>query len=374
MKILISGDFVENCRIAELFQTKRYKDVMGDILPYTSESDYSIVNLECPVVDSESVKGINKTGPNLKGTKNILEAMKFAGYDCATLANNHFRDYGDAGVNSTCLYLEKYGIDYCGGGRTKEKAEENLYKKINGETLAIINVCEHEWSIAEDSCGGSAGIDIIKMYNRIQEAMKRADYTLVIVHGGIELYSYPTIRMKKLYRFFIDSGASAVINHHQHCICGYEEYKKGIIFYGLGNFIFDCGGRKNNGWNRGYSVLLCFDDDISYKIIPHEQCAEKPKLTILEDTEEIKNEFRKLNNVLADDEFLKRNFRDLVSRRLIYYVSALEPDFRIYKILRWRKFIPSTLTRSMLLRLFAYLRCESHYDVMMETLRVKLWK
>ena len=27
-----------------------------------------------------------------------------------------------------------------------------------------------------------------------------------------------------MYRFFIDASADAVINHHQHCYSGYEEY------------------------------------------------------------------------------------------------------------------------------------------------------
>lgn len=42
--------------------------------------------------------------------------------------------------------------------------------------------------------------------------------------------------MQEIYRFFVDIGADAVINHHQHCYSGYEVYKEKPIFYGLGNF------------------------------------------------------------------------------------------------------------------------------------------
>ena len=42
--------------------------------------------------------------------------------------------------------------------------------------------------------------------------------------------------MKETYRFFVDCGADAVINHHQHCYSGYEYYKDKFICYGLGNF------------------------------------------------------------------------------------------------------------------------------------------
>lgn len=33
---------------------------------------------------------IEKTGQNLKYNKNVIEAIKYAGFDCVTLANNHF--------------------------------------------------------------------------------------------------------------------------------------------------------------------------------------------------------------------------------------------------------------------------------------------
>jgi poly-gamma-glutamate synthesis protein (capsule biosynthesis protein) len=52
--------------------------------------------------------------------------------------------------------------------------------------------------------------------------------------------------MVETYRFFIEAGADAVVNHHQHCICGYEVYKGKPIFYGLGNFCFDWAKRSTS--------------------------------------------------------------------------------------------------------------------------------
>ena len=79
----------------------------------------------------------------------------------------------------------------------------------------------------------------IQQFYKIQEAKENADYVLVIVHGGIEHYQLPTSRMIETYRFFIDAGADAVVNHHQHCYSGYERYKSKPIIYGLGNLLFD---------------------------------------------------------------------------------------------------------------------------------------
>lgn len=41
--------------------------------------------------------------------------MKYAGFDCVTPANNHFRDYGDSGCKTTIDELNKQQIDYVGG-------------------------------------------------------------------------------------------------------------------------------------------------------------------------------------------------------------------------------------------------------------------
>ena len=63
--------------------------------------------------------------------------------------------------------------------------------------------------------------------------------------------------MMETYRFFIEVGADAVVNHHQHCFSGYEIYKNKPIFYGLGNFSFD-GIGSGDRWSSGYIVTLNF--------------------------------------------------------------------------------------------------------------------
>ena len=38
---------------------------------------------------------------------------------------------------------------------------------------------------------------------------------------------------------FIDAGVDIIAGHHSHCIQTIEKYKDGLIFYSLGNFLFD---------------------------------------------------------------------------------------------------------------------------------------
>lgn len=201
MKILIAGDFCPQNRVAYNFDSELFATVLSEARKLTESVDYSIVNFECPVID-ELKQPIIKCGPNLYCSEKGVQAVKWAGFDCVTLANNHFLDYGEYGVRSSLSFFEKYELDTVGGGVNIHDASKILYKYINGSCIAIVNCCEHEFSIASDQKAGSNPLNPISQYYSIKEAQKHADYVLVIVHGGHEHYQLPSLRMQELYRFF----------------------------------------------------------------------------------------------------------------------------------------------------------------------------
>ncbi len=375
MKVLIAGDFAPSHRVAAQIEAGDY-DCLAEVKPIIQSADYAIVNFESPVVAREA-KPIEKTGPNLRCTEKALECITQAGFNCVTLANNHFRDYGQVGVEDTLDVCRKYHVDYVGGGATKEEAERILYKDINGTTLAIINCCEHEWSIATSNFGGSNPLDIISICHFIQEGKQKAKYVLVIVHGGTELYKLPSLRMKETYRFFIEQGADAVVNHHQHCYSGYEVYLGKPIFYGLGNFCFDkADTRENLSWEQGFMVELVFADDIVFKLYPFRQCdINNPIVRLIKDMSFFDADIQRLNAIIADDKQLKDGFESLALRGIDTARFLLAPYsssmfYRLYS----KRLLPSFATKKRLSLLFAHIQCESHKDVLLYGLRNKLLK
>ena len=167
MKVLVAGDFCPRARVADAFEHGDYESVLGDVRNITSCADYSIVNLECPLVTGK-MEPIEKVGPNLNCSQNGLDAIRWAGFDCVTLANNHFLDYGACGVRETIDYLKEKNIDFVGAGGNLKEASQVLYKELDGERLAIINCCEHEFSIATESSPGSNPLDPIQQYYSIK--------------------------------------------------------------------------------------------------------------------------------------------------------------------------------------------------------------
>ena len=371
VNILIAADYCPSKRVADVIEQGHYETVFSKIKPI--EADYKIVNFECAVASKEDTP-IKKCGPNLKCSPRGIEALAYAGVNCVTLANNHFFDYGQAGVEKTIAQLKAHNMDYVGGGLDLKEAQETLYKTIGDETFAFVNCCEHEFSIATEQSGGSNPLNPVAQWYAITEAKHKADHVIVIVHGGPEHYSLPTPRMVETYRFFIDAGADVVINHHQHCFSGFEQYKGKYIFYGLGNFCFDYGGDRYTSWHKGYMVLLTFDKgSLTYKMIPYCQCYKDPAVVPFEnktDIDEFDAKIKSLNETICQPELLKEKYLSSIDRSKGYYISVLEPyNSRIMCTLYNRGLLPSFLKEKRKLQLWDLMSCESHQEKLLNALK-----
>ncbi len=184
--LLFVGDVVPNERTVCLFKEKNIQDLFdSNLISLIRNVDYSIANYEAPIVLGYQ-HPIVKTGPHLHSFPEVLVSLKDIGFKMITLANNHFRDYGQQGVEETLDYADKISIEYVGGGKNYAEARQIKYHKIKGRKFAFINVCEHEWSIATNLYGGSNPYDLINIYHDISASKKNADFVIMIIHGGIE--------------------------------------------------------------------------------------------------------------------------------------------------------------------------------------------
>ena len=375
IKILIAGDFVPRARVQALIDEGKYKELFSDILPCISDSDYSVINLEAPIVVSPSAEPIQKCGPNIKSSSLAIKALRDVGFNMVTLANNHFYDYGENGVKDTLQACEAEGMDYVGGGFDLKQAGNIFYKKIREYKLAFINCCENEFSIAEIGKGGSNPINPVRQFYSIQEAKRNADYVILITHGGPENYQYPTPRMKELYRFFIDSGADVVVNHHQHCYSGYEVYNGKPIFYGLGNFCFDYANQNKSKWNDGFILQLVFDEsNTAFDLIPYVQGFDVPGVRLMTDEEKrIFHDFiSECNQIIQDDSSLERKYSEFCDSFLGFYLLTFEPYSNKYlRYARFRKLIPSFLSKKRACNILNYVMCESHRERLQYALKKK---
>ena len=373
IRVTICGDFCPEDRVQKLIESGNYDSVFGEIKRHTSAADLNIINLEAPVLLGEG-KPIEKCGPNLKCSYKAVEAIKSAGFNLATLANNHFYDYGEQGVYDTIETCLKHQIDTVGGGKNIEEASKIYYKEIKDRKIAIINCCEREFSIATEGHGGSNPLNPVQQYYSIKKAKENSDYVIVITHGGHEHYNLPSPRMKETYRFFIDAGADAVINHHQHCNSGYEEYNNKPIFYGIGNFCFDRHTKRNSLWNKGYMVCLNLSEEkIGFDIVPYVQGDELPGVSINKvNKDAFLASIKEINEKISNDAMLSEEHKSFMNKQMKWFKLIFEPyKNRFLRALYLRGLLPSFMGHARRMNILNYFRCESHRETSMNAFEHK---
>lgn len=365
MKVIIAGDYCEHDQVSPLVKNKSFGVLFDEIVPVVKDNDYAIVNFEFPVAENNCLP-IEKCGPHLKGSKASIDALKYAGFNVCTLANNHILDQGEACCLETKRLLEEVGFKTVGIGTSISNASNVLYLDKDGQKLAVINCCEHEFSIATSTTAGANPLNPISQYYKIQEARQKADFVLVIVHGGHEMCQLPSPRMKELYHFFIEIGADAVVNHHQHCYSGYETYKGKLIVYGLGNFLFDWVGRQNQIWNEGYMLSIDFSDKgVDFELYPYAQCDGTVGVFLLNGEKQklFWENIKRLNEVIEDDVLLKQQHEEWIMKNKGSFLTIFQPYyFRITKILFNKGLLPSFITKNKRQQILNYINCESHLD------------
>jgi hypothetical protein len=370
IKVLFTGDFFGGNRISRLIEAEDFSAIFKDFTLIVKESDIAVTNLESPL--TEATKPIEKTGPAIKSSLKTAEALKFAGFNLIALANNHILDYGEIGLKDTLACLRKLKIEYTGAGENLNQASTISYKFVKGKSLAFINITENEWSTTFNEKPGANPLNPIANYYSIRTAKAKADFVFVIAHGGHELYSLPSPRIREIYRFFIDSGADAVIGHHSHFVSGMEVYNKGLIFYGLGNFVFDEPEKRNPLWFKGIAVQILLTGKIkNYTLIPFSQNESilGVKLLFGIEKEKVLNDIKRLSEIIIDDRLLESEFKHFCKRARRVYGYYLEPHSNRYLYaLQYWGILPSFLNRRKKLLYKNLIMCESHRDVFVNIL------
>lgn len=364
MKIIIGGDFSPQYRLEEQIKNNQYQDSLIELKNAFKECEYSIVNFET-TIRTKGAKPITKIGPNLQSSLSTIDVLSWLDVNIVTLANNHTFDFGEQALNFAIEQFDSKNIKYVGAGNNIQEAGKILYVEDQaGETLAIINCCEHEYGIATHHTAGTNPLNPIQQYYAIQDARKKADYVLVIVHGGHEQFPLPSLRMQDTYRFFIDAGADVVVNNHQHCYSGHEIYKGRPIYYGLGNLAFDYKAPFPPGWNYGILLKLELNKDgIKHSPIPYKQFDDEAKISILVNRRGFNEEFSKLSNIISDRTSLIEEINKYYSKCQKNIYTRLQPwPDKYFKSAFYRGWLPSLISKRSLNWLKNVVLCQSHRD------------
>jgi poly-gamma-glutamate capsule biosynthesis protein CapA/YwtB (metallophosphatase superfamily) len=215
---------------------------LRDLAPLLCSADIAFVNLESPF--SDRGRPIEK-GMVFKAEAAMVEALRIAGIDIVSTANNHARDCGRYGVGFTLDWLAKNGIAAAGTGHTVEEAHQGAVIQRNGHRYGFLAYTydqsngNHPDQDDRIAMMYAKGADSARLAADIASMRTRCDAVLVSMHAGGEYQKQPNPEQRRFAHAAIDAGASVVIGAHPHITQPIEGYRDGVIFYSLGNLVFD---------------------------------------------------------------------------------------------------------------------------------------
>jgi poly-gamma-glutamate synthesis protein (capsule biosynthesis protein) len=163
-----------------------------------------------------------------------------AGFDVVSLGNNHAMDYGAVGLTDTIAALDAAGVKHSGADVDATAARKPAILEAKGTKIAFLSYnAVLEATFATSDSAGVAYADEDDIRADVIAAKQLADIVIVSLHAGVEYQDAPTAEQRRLDHAAIDAGASILLGSHAHVFQGWERYGRGVIVYGLGNFVFD---------------------------------------------------------------------------------------------------------------------------------------
>ncbi|MBU2025318.1 MAG: CapA family protein [Patescibacteria group bacterium] len=236
IKLLFVGDMMFDRWIREVIEKKGLGFVFSGAGDRLREVDLVVGNLEGPITDKSSVSAGTVFGDKrhmvFTFSSKVARGLRENNIRLVNLGNNHILNFGMDGLEETRRYLDAVGVRYFGNiGEASEDAAGGDWRRVIEEVDGVkIGFCNYN---------GFAAHAREKVLEDIEFLNERADLVVVYAHWDREYKKSPSGETRILAREFISRGADLVIGSHPHVIGEKENYQGKMIYYSLGNFIFD---------------------------------------------------------------------------------------------------------------------------------------
>ncbi|HET9598250.1 MAG TPA: CapA family protein, partial [Anaeromyxobacteraceae bacterium] len=209
-------------------------------------ADVTFANLETPIAPRTGGAGRSFV---FNAPPAVIGALKRAGFDLVSVANNHVFDQGRPGFEETLAHLDAAGMPYVGGGEAGREAGPR-WVEVNGLRLAFLgytyglNQGGNECPAArrDRPCLRASVLVPERAVADVRAAAAEADAVVVSVHWGTEYAPQPSEAQVALARALVDAGALVVLGHHPHVLQPVELVpgaggRMALVAYSLGNFV-----------------------------------------------------------------------------------------------------------------------------------------
>ncbi|MFD2627222.1 CapA family protein [Oceanobacillus kapialis] len=219
-----------------------FTPMLEKVKPYLQDATVTIANQETMIGGEEL--GLSSY-PQFNSPFAVGDALKEAGVDVVTLANNHTLDRGEVAVQRAISHWEAIDMMYTGAYKSEADQERIRVQ----ETEAGISLAYLSYTYGTNGIPTPSGKDyLVNRIDREQiagdmaKAKDMADAVIVSLHFGTENERMPNVEQKDLAQYVSDLGANVIIGHHPHVLQPLEwltgeHGNKTLVAYSLGNFL-----------------------------------------------------------------------------------------------------------------------------------------
>lgn len=208
-------------------------------------ADLAMVNLETAVTTRGTPAPKQYT---FRAPASAFTALRAAGVDVVTMANNHGMDYGQVGLADSLAAARTAHFPVVGIGVDDDAAFRPYRATIHGDRIAVIGATQvlddnliSAWTAGPGHPGLASAKDEPRLLAAVRQARASADTVIVYLHWGRELSSCPTDAQHELMPKLLTAGADVVVGSHAHVVLGGGWSGQSYVDYGLGNFVFYSG-------------------------------------------------------------------------------------------------------------------------------------
>jgi poly-gamma-glutamate synthesis protein (capsule biosynthesis protein) len=236
--LAFAGDVNFSGRAARLLRDPG--TAFGPIASVLRTADFSMVNLETAVTSRG--KPQPKTY-HFRTTPPAFAALRDAGVDLVTMANNHVLDYGRIGLADTLAAARAARFPYVGIGVNAAAAWAPYVTTVGGMRIAIIGLSqiaelEPSWVATSTRSGEANAMRLGQTLAAVRAARRLAPIVIVFMHWGTQDQPCPNPAQMSLAPRLAAAGASIIIGAHAHVLQGSGWLDHTFVAYGMGNFLF----------------------------------------------------------------------------------------------------------------------------------------
>jgi poly-gamma-glutamate synthesis protein (capsule biosynthesis protein) len=236
--LAFAGDVHFAGRVGRLL--KDPANTFGPITAVLKSADFTAVNLETPVTS----RGRPQPKTYHFKTKPVaFTALRDAGVDLVTMANNHILDYGQTGLEDTLAAAKAAHFPYVGAGLNAASAWAPYVTTINGTKIAIVGVSQvaelaSAWVATARRPGEANAINLGQTLAAVRAAKRLARIVIVFMHWGTEGMACPDQNQLSFAPKLAAAGASIIVGSHSHMLQGSGWLGHTFVAYGMGNFLW----------------------------------------------------------------------------------------------------------------------------------------